>query len=231
MPLPTRTLSAHPACRHGFSLIETLVALSVLALLVAVLLFSVQGARDKGSMAKSLSILRQYQTANNLYALDNDGQFIPIRRIDPETEKIKRWLDYQPYRELLEIPSGAEWPQDLISPNTGVLDDEGNRKYNRSYAMNTLGLSGWFDAEVPYQVNMASFEDPANTIAFIDALDWVTGPWGTTRYTGEEINDNKHAIAYRYGGKATMVFYDGHTGAYTMDEMLQHKQEWWSLVK
>jgi len=215
----------------AFSLLELLAAISVIAILGAIVITSVQTVREHSLLAKSLGTIRQYQAANALYSLDHNGRYVPIRTIN-ENGGTDKWMYNQEFREKLGIAEGQPWPDTLISPNAGVVDSNGNRMVSRSYGMNTLEFSDWFNIEISYQPSLASLENPADTIAFADALDWVISNKGNgiTRYPGEEIY-TQGAVAYRYAGKATVVFYDGHTGAYTMEELLEHEQDWWTLKK
>ncbi|MDP0496418.1 MAG: type II secretion system protein [Verrucomicrobiota bacterium JB024] len=222
-PLPRTPL------QDGFSLIELLAAIAIVSILGALVTVSLQNIRNSSQLAKSISIIRQFQGANSLYALEHSGRYVPVRTISEEGT-IKRWLDQHEFKEHLGIQMGEEWPLGLISPNAGVLDDDGRPRFTRSYGMNTLGFSDWFNVEADYQASISTIEDPANIIAFTDALDWIVGPQGIERWPGEEVYA-KQAVAFRYGGKATVVFYDGHTGAYTQEEMTEHKKEWWKIDK
>ena len=63
-------------CRRGFTIVELLVVVSIIALLIALLLPAVQKGRDKALVSQSLANLKNLATANELYAGDwNDRQF------------------------------------------------------------------------------------------------------------------------------------------------------------
>ncbi len=223
--------SARPSLRlrRAFSLIELLGAILIIAILGTLVGVVLQNIQGNSQLVKSLSIIRQYQSANSLYSLDHGGLYVPIRTMTEEG-LTKRWVDQQDFKDHLNIPPGADWPLNLLSPNAGVLDENGKPLLTRSYGINTLGFSDWFNPSISYQASVATIEDPVNTIAFTDALDWIVAKHGIKRYPGEEVYA-KHAVAFRYDGKATVVFFDGHTGAYTMDEMLENKQKWWNAEK
>lgn len=212
--------------RRAFSLIELLAVICVIGILASLVFVSIQTIREHSLLAKSISNIRQLQAANSLYALDHDGRYVPIRTI--LDGKTKRWLDNQDYRDHLGIAEGEDWPQTLISPKAGVLDGNGNPRYDRSYGMNKTGLADFYNADNEWQIAMSSIENPQRTIALTDALDWIVGDYGLDRYPNEESYVNS-AVAYRYEGKAAVVFYDGHAGAYTQSELLEHKRDWWSL--
>lgn len=69
-----------PTARSGFSLIELLTAIAVIALLFGIILTQVlPRAVEAGKMAKSTSNLRQLGLATHLYLSDHDERFFPYR--------------------------------------------------------------------------------------------------------------------------------------------------------
>lgn len=73
----------HAPCKHrlvgvgGFTLMELLVVITVIALLASLLLPAVRLARSSADAAKCGSNLRQFSVANEAYALDWDGSGCP----------------------------------------------------------------------------------------------------------------------------------------------------------
>jgi prepilin-type N-terminal cleavage/methylation domain-containing protein len=62
--------------KGGFTIVELLVVVSIIALLIALLLPAVQKGRDKALVSQSIANLKNLATANELYAGDwNDRQF------------------------------------------------------------------------------------------------------------------------------------------------------------
>jgi len=62
--------------KGGFTIVELLVVVSIIALLIALLLPAVQKGRDKALVSQSVANLKNLGTANELYAGDwNDRQF------------------------------------------------------------------------------------------------------------------------------------------------------------
>jgi prepilin-type N-terminal cleavage/methylation domain-containing protein len=60
--------------RRGFTLIELLVVISIIALLIAILLPSLQNARELAKTAACASNMRQVGSIIHLFAADNDGR-------------------------------------------------------------------------------------------------------------------------------------------------------------
>ncbi|OHB57430.1 MAG: hypothetical protein A2Y07_04405 [Planctomycetes bacterium GWF2_50_10] len=77
----------------GFTLVELLVVISIIALLLAVLMPALQKAREQGKAVVSLSNTKQWNTIFCMYATENNGKFWEdYLKIDPVTKKVQQGL-------------------------------------------------------------------------------------------------------------------------------------------
>jgi type IV pilus assembly protein PilA len=105
----TRGLGDEP----GFTLVELLIVMLVLALLAAIAMPSFYGQRDKARDAEAKQTLTTAQLAAETYALDNDGSFSGVTVAD--LAQIEQTLNGTPLTVLaagprtykLEVVSGS----------------------------------------------------------------------------------------------------------------------------
>ncbi len=72
------TPSLRYGCRNGFTLVELLVSIGILALLLSILLPSLARARESARTVKCLANMRGLMQAIGAYGMDNAGTLIPL---------------------------------------------------------------------------------------------------------------------------------------------------------
>jgi prepilin-type N-terminal cleavage/methylation domain-containing protein/prepilin-type processing-associated H-X9-DG protein len=213
------TMSSRRKLRRGFTLIEILVVIAVIAILAAILFPVFAMAREKARSAVCLSNQKQLASAMAMYVQDYDERFpiwryfVPISSEYPNGEVT--WVEnLQPYaknRKIWLCPGDTTSYLDRTKPsgqnsywlNAYLFRWSGN-EYQNKWPSLTL-------AEVPY---------PATTIVFCDGPTndgnhvWPGPPheWcGTTR---DCINSET-----RHSGGIYFAFADAHVKWYRVEQL------------
>ena len=113
--------------RRGFTLVELLVVIAVIALLVALLLPALQRARDAATTAVCASNMRQVATLFNVYASDFRGHFPPTdRHRDSNPDALNpSWQPYRMAHALGPYLGHDAWDdQGMTSPHSFTTSDK-----------------------------------------------------------------------------------------------------------
>lgn len=215
--------------RPGFTLVELLVVISILAILATILIPVIQSINRNAAISKNLSNLRHFQTANQLYANEHGGNYVPVGSFDENGSYGNFWHRNAVFAEqYLGVKDVHEWPDELLSPWATLRDNRGRLRVERSYGYNYTGLGGFGTPSTTRQARQSQLVNPSNTLAFADALDWQIQIAGADRYRGEEADNTSlnSAIAYRYDDRAGVVFFDGHTALLSRDEVVNNVELW-----
>jgi len=144
--------------RGGFTLVELLVVIGIIALLVSILLPTLSRAREAANKGKRLPNLRQMSQANSMYIAQWKGWAVPGilgngNDVLPGTTTKSRaaWHNNNQYRRNL---NAQEWtagsgqkdklPDGLLCPTANQARDENNGKggaINHSYGYNIRHLN------------------------------------------------------------------------------------------
>ena len=177
--------------RRAFTLVEVLVVVSTLALLLALLMPALAGARSQARGMVCRSNLRQLVLANIGYATENDGHYVPAARDMWDNAGRHRWhgararlgepfdplkgplIGYLTDGQVKECPTrigfrkSDEW-------STSFEQGGGGYGYNMAYLGSRLwdaGLSGPLAFQQAYMrtTSMNEVGNPGGTLMFADA--------------------------------------------------------------
>ena len=127
--LPPRTLRARLSRAAGFTLVELLVVIGIIALLISILLPSLNQARQSANSVTCQSSMRQFGIALNLYANANRLS-LPFATFDG--------VDDGSTQSVRDPAKGSDWTVDLAA----MLGDGGNTWEEQKASLN--GARGIF---------------------------------------------------------------------------------------
>src|SRR5688572_22102720 len=126
---PMRPQKPHRLHFAGFTLVELLVVIGIIALLISILLPALQSARKQADRVKCLSALRNIGNAYLMYANENQ-QYLPVAQhlwTNPPAggmpaARDKRWYDF--------ISKYLMGPTNVTDPATGTEYSSRESNYN-----------------------------------------------------------------------------------------------------
>lgn len=235
--------------------------ISIIALLIAILLPTLNAARQVAQSATCLSIHRQLAMANELYAIDSDETYVPLRGENGlvPSPAFNIWNLSSLYLEKLNARGAAptstarRWSRDFICPAAELALENPNNAggYNPQFAFGYnyygKGFGDPSDPTNPVPVfEVGEIKNPSRKLSFADSLSWSLNPTSgnpdqASNYEGrEEINNsmgNRVSVAYRHFGSANVAFFDGHASTTPREEVdpafltIDERDRLWNLLE
>ncbi|HEX8914583.1 MAG TPA: prepilin-type N-terminal cleavage/methylation domain-containing protein [Humisphaera sp.] len=158
-PAPCPTNPRNPG-RRGFTLVELLVVIGIIALLMSILLPTLGRVKEQGNKIKCMSNLRQIGQAMIMYA-DKNKDMYPFAASTNSLHREEDFIHWQEGNPAIKMENSALAP--YLTPGEDGLkaifrcpSDELVRKaqgtggfYYYSYSMNWRLSSGWLGSGVP----------------------------------------------------------------------------------
>ena len=216
--------------RGGFTLIELLVVVAVMALLAATLFPVFAQAREKARQAACASNLRQLCLANQLYASDYEGYYVPMAQ-DFQADQ-KRWFGLRNSSGAFEPTNGPLIPYlqeggalrrcPDFEAKTGFDRGTGGYAYNafalgsRVWANRRFSLAAFdgsaCDSEITRPAALAMFADSAIDAGSEGGLleyGFLEPPPAVAAQVADSYAPDPSA-RFRHQGRCSVVFADGH---------------------
>jgi len=186
--------------RDGFTLLELLVVIAVIALLASMLLPALHGAREFARKAKCMSNLKQLGYLITMYADDYDDWLFPAS----DSGSVDR--TYWPFRlqegGYIKTPSTWSYVSKVFlcpSSRSNAVDSDGNPSASRVYALNNPSPSAnyW---------KRSSRTNPSEYVLLIDSKS--TGH-NTPFYYVYFTTVHTLKVDLAHSGRANILFLDG----------------------
>ncbi|MEM6854185.1 MAG: prepilin-type N-terminal cleavage/methylation domain-containing protein [Planctomycetota bacterium] len=218
--------------RRGFSLIELLVVIGIIALLIGILLPVVARVRDSAKAAVCMSNMRQLALATTGYLNDNQytfpqphqetgggysdedaGRSLWFNAIDYYLQQTAKDYDRNDtgernYEQFKQDPVWLDLPED----EPGTTPDRRNMQTIKMNAF--FGNSNISTPPSPNNDPVAWFKStrvpqPGNTVIFVDGRAHDTPSTTSGFIDGTDFNANPTLVAFRHSGGANMTKVDG----------------------
>jgi len=204
---------------HGFTLIELLVVIAIIAMLMGILLPSLNRARRQAKKIACISNMRQMGVALQAYLIDGENRLPPssCHLSDPNQYWLKILTKYTGEKLLFRCPSDKA--KDFVDWNL-PLDEQPDDSRWSSFALN-----GLLDPRCSY--NRGRYNNVINIRRPVYCVYVSESPSSWTKYdhvhpeTWGSLDQAKGQIAWdRHNGTSNFLFVDGHA------ENLKIEQTW-----
>jgi len=212
--------------KSGFTLLEILVVIAIIALLMAILVPVLEKVRDQARTVICRSNLRQWGLAARIYLGDNEQNFphpfdlLIIKNIP---------FHHADYLRIGEKPNGVLWPYlinmdilmcpqfEVLKKGYGFEDAVSSycmNKYLGDYPIDPVRITNEQQVYNPSRVVLFSEENPwiipDYSIVASNTILWINNPYSYDMIIGNFATFHNAPSGRLNEGSANMVFLDGH---------------------
>jgi prepilin-type N-terminal cleavage/methylation domain-containing protein len=223
------------AMKKGFTLVELLVVISIIAMLLAILIPSLNNARLAARSTVCRASLKQLGAAGMMYTIENNGSFQLGRKVNKQSAYVA-WKPYYKDDKLwlcpMAVKTKAELGNNNIRDNTfvawGKFDGASKSSWDVKDGYGSVGSNEWVSNPPPG--GEVAYRDPKNffrsiptmkncyNIPLIGDCSWIGGVPDNLndppKYQGENHSDDDNYqmtrfCMNRHKKQTAMVFADG----------------------
>jgi len=206
--------------RTGFSLIEMLVVIAVIAILGTIIIVGLSRARDLANTTKCAQQMRTLSTGFSLYAQEHK-QILPILDGNNEASWINSIVPYLGGEDL--VPVYFRHNIDAAYCPTFIANATGSnvRVANGLASSYTANASLMAVTVLPNQnsVRQTAISDPTKTMLLVDGIHYPNGRAGVFFPRQLKPQSEGGFIGFWHQDRANFLFMDGHVDSLTKDEI------------
>lgn len=223
----------------GFSMVELLVAIALIAVLAAVAVPAAASAIRSSSLAVSAANIRQLAAGGGAYLGENNFRFWPFLQRTKEGDTW--WFGLEPSSsrgkpegereiDMTKGPLANYLPRNMVpDPSLRFSGKPFKPKFKFGYigsGYNALLANGWVTGTNPKAKQPLRYWDlknPGQTVVFATSaqINTFQSPASPDNPMIEEfygIDDKEKTVHFRHGGKAMVAYADGSAGFIPMTE-------------
>lgn len=229
--------------RPAFTLVELLVVIGIIALLISILLPSLNKARRSARTLKCAASLRNWGLAQAQYASENKGWAVPdIQGPAKPTNLRERWTANNAFRRALGVgdaPAGQphRMPAGLLCPEA-IRAHEAESKNGVQpqfvYGYNITSFTVYPQPKPADNglltfrgIKVAQVRNAAQKLMFADAVDFHVTRNRSDDYDQvagadelrQDTTDHHSYVAYRHDKKLNVLCWDGHVETLPRDQV------------
>jgi prepilin-type N-terminal cleavage/methylation domain-containing protein len=220
--------------KKGFTLIELLVVISIIALLLSILMPSLQKAKEMARTVVCKNQQRNLYTMMHLYAQDHNGM-LPNNRISGDNDKNEYWTwllrDYYNVKKSRASISNEEAMQSYLKCPSSVPLRETWVYWYSDYAVN--GCKGAFKYDDQGRTNKIFSIRPADKVVMFLESAALLPDGSPARYRSltwrslEQSYIDTYGLffATRHSGEQNIMFFDGSTKKVTIEYLQEFDSE------
>ncbi len=222
----TRSPSTRPCC-SALTLVELLVAIALTAVLIGLLIPAVQKVRAAASSTQCKSNQRQLGLGLHHYALNNNGQLIPVSTYNPTqppgpNNRRSYWFGEVTGPGQIDLTQGFLMPYLEVVSAVQQCPDFAKGQFTLRFqgATSGYGYNYWYlgpgfnTQGKPWAYRITDVASTSTTLAFADSgrVNWWSYPQPVLEenYYLDPPSNRYPTVHFRHTGTANVLFLDGH---------------------